>query len=71
MGVVSWVDGHVSTREPSQYPAADYGPFNGLVPLALEFNLGDIDVDNKRDGATPFGPILPDQADDDVLFDYE
>ena len=67
VGVVSWVDGHVSIREPSQYPASDYGPLGGLRDLAVSFNLGEIDVDEKRDQ----GVFPATNAADDVLFDYE
>jgi len=66
VGVVTWLDGHVTTRVPTQYPAADYGPVAGLRPLAVEFNLGDIDVNDVRDGS-----IMPITDEDDVLFDYE
>ena len=65
-GVISWVDGHADTREPSQYPAADYGPAAGLRDLAVSLNLGDIDVNEQRDG--PIGPVT---GEDDVLFDYQ
>ena len=68
VGVVAWVDGHVSTRKPTQYPASAYGPLAGLRDLALSFNLGEIDVDEVRDG--PNFPSPP-TGEDDVLFDYE
>ena len=67
-GVVAWVDGHVTTRKPSQYPASDYGPLRGLSDLAVSLNLGEIDVDDKRDG--PVFPSPP-TGEDDVLFDYK
>jgi len=66
VGVITWLDGHVTTRAPTQYPAADYGPVAGLRPLAVEFNLGDIDINDVRDGS-----IMPITGEDDVLFDYQ
>jgi len=68
VGVVAWVDGHVKTRAPSRYPAADYGPLSGLWDLAVKFNIGEIDVDDERDGPVPLGMAT---GEDDVLFDYE
>lgn len=65
-GVIVWLDGHVSAREPTLYPAADYGPVAGLRPVAAEFHLGDIDRDDTRNG-----PTLPVTGEDDVLFDLK
>lgn len=65
-GNVSWVDGHISTREPSIYPASDYGFLGSKLPLAKALNIGDIDIDNERDD--PIGQI---EGEDDVLFDLE
>jgi len=62
-GVVSWVDGHVTVREPSVYDA-----YNGTHRTQLEpHHLGDIDVDNVRDSS--LGP--PPGDADDVLFDLD
>jgi len=69
VGVVAWVDGHVTTREPSQYPASAYGPLGGLRDFAVKFNIGEIDVDDVRDG--PNYPASTQTGEDDVLFDYE
>lgn len=65
-GNIAWVDGHASTRAPSQYKASDYGPVAGLRDRAVSLNLGDIDVNDQRDGG-----LFPVTGEDDVLFDYE
>jgi len=67
-GVIAWVDGHAKTREPTLYPAAEYGLVAGLRPLAESLNLGDIDVDDDRDAPIVFSDMT---GEDDVLFDYE
>lgn len=69
VGVVAWVDGHVSRRKPSQYPGSAYGPLGGLRDLAVEFNIGEIDVDDTREGPVPIGGAAT--GEDDVLFDYD
>ncbi len=64
-GHIAWLDGHVSARAPTRYDR-----YNALSPpmgKLEEHNLGDIDIDEKRDGnlSPPAGGA------DDVLFDLD